>query len=166
MTSVFIRRESLDTDTHRGKMMWREKGRRWPSINPGERPGQIFPHSPQKEPTLLTLWSWTSRLQKRISPVLDPSSCLMYQSAIVVIMLCNKSPQNLWCITTSIYLYSCICWSPGFGCRLQVGFRSAPCISHPHWTIGLPGALSSHSDGRSTRGQSQPQKHISNLHSH
>ena len=38
MTGVLIRRENLTTDTHKGKTMYRDTGRRWSSTSQGKRP--------------------------------------------------------------------------------------------------------------------------------
>ena len=39
MIGVLMERGNLDSAIHRGKMIWRDTGRRQSSINQGERPG-------------------------------------------------------------------------------------------------------------------------------
>lgn len=72
MTSVLLKGGDLVTDAYIGKHNWRLRqrlrwGQRIPKISrktPEARGmGQILPHSPQKEPILLTLSFWMSSLK-------------------------------------------------------------------------------------------------------
>ena len=117
---VITKSRKLDIDTGTGKRLWESGGTGWgdaakvrewqrlPVNHMGTRnKEETLPQFPWKEPTLLTLWSWASRLQKReaVKALLRKKeqtlevSCtlkLYYKATVIKTVLCwhKKSYTN------------------------------------------------------------------------
>ena len=76
-----------------------DTGRKWPSTGQREAWNTSFPHSPQKESTLLTPWSWTCGLQD-----CEPTNFCCLSTSYVV--LCYNSPSKLTqlCFNSQVWI--------------------------------------------------------------